>query len=81
MFYNKIPKLSVISNVTRSGGDFVAEILGTFFLVLAVCSLTEQKSNKTSLVVGFLVGCMILAPCLPILKLPLPECLLIPQQE
>ena len=56
-----IPKLFVISNVTRSGGDFVAEILGTFFLVLAVCSLTEQKSNKTSLVVGFLVGCMILA--------------------
>ena len=61
MFYNQIPKLFVISNVTRSGGEFVAEILGTFFLVLAILSMVEQKSNKTSFVVGFLVGGMLLA--------------------
>jgi glycerol uptake facilitator-like aquaporin len=61
MFYNQIPKLFVISNVNRSGGAFVAEILGTFFLVLAILSLVEQKSNKISLVVGFLVGGMVLA--------------------
>jgi|SRR5208283_296403 len=61
MFYDKIPKLFVISNITRSGGDFVAEILGTFFLVLALCSLAEQKSIKMSLVIGFLVGGMVLA--------------------
>jgi glycerol uptake facilitator-like aquaporin len=61
MFYNQIPKLFVISNVTRSGGEFVAEILGTFFLVLAILSMVEQKSNKTSFVVGFLVVGMLLA--------------------
>src|SRR5208282_5365958 len=41
MFYNQIPKLFAISNITRSGGDFVAEVLGTFFLVLAILSLVE----------------------------------------
>jgi len=61
MFFDKIPKLLVISNIARSGGDFVAEILGTFVLVLAIFSLVEQKSNKTSFVVGFLVAGMILA--------------------
>ena len=61
MFYDKIPKLFAISNISRSGGSFVAEILGTFFLVFAICSLVEQKSNKMSLVVGFLVGGMVLA--------------------
>ena len=61
MFYDKIPKLFVISNISRSGGSFVAEILVTFFLVIAVCSLKEQKSNKMSLVIGFLVVGMSLA--------------------
>jgi glycerol uptake facilitator-like aquaporin len=61
MFFDKIPKLFAISNIARSGGDFVAEILGTFVLVLAIFSLVEQKSNKTSFVVGFLVGGMVLA--------------------
>ena len=60
MFYNKIPKLFVTFNIARSGGAFVAEIFGTFFLVLVICNLTAQKSNKTSLVMGFLVGGMVL---------------------
>jgi len=61
MFFDKIPKLFAVSNIARSGGDFVAEILGSFVLVLAIFSLVEQKSNKTSFVVGFLVGGMVLA--------------------
>ncbi len=61
MFYNKIPKLFAISDISRLGGSDVAEILGTFVLVLAILSMVGQKSNKTSFVVGFLVGGMLLA--------------------
>jgi glycerol uptake facilitator-like aquaporin len=61
MFYDKIPKILKVSTVTRSGGSYLAEILGTFILILAIFSLTYQKSEKTPLVVGLLVGGMLLA--------------------
>ena len=61
MFYHRIPKLIVISELTRSGGNYVSEILGTYLLVLAIFSLTEQRSDKTALVIGLLVGGMLLA--------------------
>lgn len=61
MFYHRIPKLLVISEITRSGGNYVSEILGTYLLVLAIFSLTQQRSDKTALVIGLLVGGMLLA--------------------
>jgi len=61
MFYNKIPKLFELSTIARSGGSYIAEIVGTFFLILAIFSLTEQKSNKTAQIIGFLVAGMLLA--------------------
>jgi glycerol uptake facilitator-like aquaporin len=61
MFYHEIPKIVVISNITRSGGNYLAEIFGTFLLLLAIFSLTDQKSNKTALVIGLLVGGMLIA--------------------
>ncbi len=60
MFYHEIPKIIEISTITRSGGNYIAEILGTFFLIFAIFSLTEQKSNKTSQIIGFLVAGMLL---------------------
>ena len=61
MFYDHVQKLMVVSNIQRTGGTFIAEILGTFILVLCIFSLVHQKSDKTSLVVGLLVGGMLLS--------------------
>lgn len=61
MFYDSIPKIMEISMVQRSGGAYLGEILGTFILVVCIMSLVHQKSNRTSLVVGFLVGGMLLS--------------------
>ncbi len=61
MFYDKISKLIVISNIERTGGTYIAEGLGTFILILCILSLSHQKSDKVSLVVGLLVGGMLLS--------------------
>ena len=36
MFYHESPRLVVISEVTRTGGSYFAEILGTFILILTI---------------------------------------------
>ena len=61
MFYHKIPKLIAIAEVTRPGGNYFAEILGTFILVLAILLLVHNQSDKLSLVVGMLVGGQLIA--------------------
>jgi glycerol uptake facilitator-like aquaporin len=61
MFYQDIPQLIALSTTNRSGGTYIAEILGTFILVLCILSLAHQKSSRVSLVVGLLVGGMLLA--------------------
>ena len=61
MFYHKIPKLIAVSEVTRAGGNYVAEILGTFILVLVIFLLVHHQSDKLSLVVGMLVGGQLIA--------------------
>ena len=61
MFYHKIPKLIVVSEVTRTGGNYFAEILCTFILVLAIILLVHHQSDKLSLVVGMLVGGQLIA--------------------
>ena len=61
MFYHKIPKLIAVSEVTRAGGNYFAEILGTFILVLAILLLVHNQSDKISLVVGMLVGGQLIA--------------------
>ena len=61
MFYHKIPKLIVVSEVTRAGGNYFAEILGTFILVLVIFLLVHNQSDKLSLVVGMLVGGQLIA--------------------
>ena len=61
MFYHKIPKLIAVAEVTRAGGNYFAEILGTFILVLAILLLVHNQSGKLSLVVGLLVGGQLIA--------------------
>lgn len=61
MFYHKIPKLIAVSEVTRAGGNYFAEILGTFILVLVIFLLVHNQSDKLSLVVGMLVGGQLIA--------------------
>ncbi len=61
MFYHKIPKLIAVAEVTRTGGNYFAEILGTFILVLAILLLVHNQSGKLSLVVGLLVGGQLIA--------------------
>lgn len=61
MYQNVVNDLFGVSLITRSGGLYFAEILGTFLLVLAILSLTNQRNEKTSIIVGFLVGGLLLA--------------------
>lgn len=65
MFYDQIrgglDEMFIISNVERSGGAYIAEILGAFILVLCIMSLVHQKSDRISLVVGLLVAGMLLS--------------------
>ncbi len=61
MFYHKIPELITISEVARPGGNYFAEILGTFILVLTIFLLVHHQSDKLALVVGMLVGGQLIA--------------------
>ena len=56
MFYHEMPRLIAVSEVTRAGGNYFAEIFGTFILILAILLLVQSRSKKISLVVGLLVG-------------------------
>lgn len=46
----------VISEVTRNGGAFWAEFLGTLTLVLVIFGTMHNKSSQPGLIIGFLVG-------------------------
>jgi glycerol uptake facilitator-like aquaporin len=61
MFFDKIGIIVSVSNIERSGGAYIAEILGTFILALCILSLVHQKSDRVSLVTGLLVGGMLLS--------------------
>jgi glycerol uptake facilitator-like aquaporin len=60
MFFEVTPTSLSISTVQRGGGSYIAEIVGTFILVLGILSLVHQHSDRISLVVGLLVGGMLL---------------------
>lgn len=58
---SEIPRLVVISEVTRLGESYFSEILGTFILILTILLLVQRRSNKISIVVGLLVGGQLIA--------------------
>ena len=45
-----------ISEVTRNGGAFFAEFMGTFTLILVIFGTIHNKSSQTALIIGLLVG-------------------------
>ena len=61
MYGNVVDDFIGISEISRSGGFYIAEIIGTFILVITILSLSSQRNEKISLIVGFLVGGMLLA--------------------
>ena len=61
MFLETNTSLFTVSQISRNGGIYLAEILGTFILVLCIFSLGDQKSDRISFIVGFLVGGMLLS--------------------
>ena len=61
MFIKLNGNLIVISEVTRDGGVFIAEIIGSFILVLIILLLVHNDSKDIPLKVGILVGGMLVS--------------------
>ena len=61
MFYDHVSKTATVSTIQRSGGTYVAEILGTFILVLCIFSLSHQNSSRVSVSLVVLVAGMLLS--------------------
>ena len=61
MFYHQVNSLVTLSSVTRNGGCFPAEALGTFILVFTIRALVYQESDKLPLVISLLVGGQIIS--------------------
>jgi len=61
MYQNVVSDLFGMSLIQRSGGLYVAEIFGTFLLVLTILTLSSQRNEKISMIVGLLVGGLLLA--------------------
>lgn len=61
MYQNVVSGLFGVSLINRSGGLYIAEIFGTFLLVLAILTLSSQRNEKTSIIIGLLVGGLLLA--------------------
>jgi glycerol uptake facilitator-like aquaporin len=54
--HEKFYTFLTISEVTRTGGTYIAEFLGTFMLVLIIYGCTYTKSNRAGMTIGFFVG-------------------------
>jgi glycerol uptake facilitator-like aquaporin len=61
MFFHKIPVLIEISNVNRGGGNYLAEIIGTTILLLAILILDKNGNPRIGWNIGILVGGQLLA--------------------
>jgi len=61
MFLGEVGSMMAVSDTVRNGYVYFGEIAGTFILVLAILMLVKVRSNKLSIIVGFLVGGQLLS--------------------
>jgi glycerol uptake facilitator-like aquaporin len=61
MFLGEIDFILSVSDNARSEYVYFGEIFGTFILILAILLLVKARSNKISIIVGFLVGGQLMA--------------------
>jgi glycerol uptake facilitator-like aquaporin len=61
MFFHEIPILIEVSSVNRAGGNYLAEIIGTTILLLAILTLDKNKNPRIGWNIGILVGGQLLA--------------------
>jgi glycerol uptake facilitator-like aquaporin len=54
--HEKFFTLLTISSVTRSGGAYIAEFIGTFMLVLVIRGCIHTQSKRAGMVIGLFVG-------------------------
>ena len=56
MFLDEVGNLFAVSDTVRNQHVFFGEIFGTFILILAIMLLVQARSQKSSIIVGLLVG-------------------------
>lgn len=61
MFYHETPILFSVSSISRSGGNYIGEIIGTFILLLTILILDKYENPRIGLNIGLLVGGQLLA--------------------
>ena len=61
MFYHEIPVIATISEIKRSGGNYLGEIIGTLILLLAILTLLKNENPRIGWNIGVLVGGQLMA--------------------
>jgi glycerol uptake facilitator-like aquaporin len=61
MFYHQIPVIATISEINRSGGNYLGEIIGTLILLLAILTLLKNENPRMGWNIGVLVGGQLMA--------------------
>ncbi len=61
MFYQEIPVIAEISEINRSGGNYLGEIIGTLILLLAILTLLKNENPRIGWNIGVLVGGQLMA--------------------
>lgn len=60
MFYDTVPTLLTISDISKSPGLYFAEFIGAFLLLTVIYGCVRGHSKQTSMSVGFVVGGMLI---------------------
>jgi len=61
MFYHQSQRILVISEINRSGGNYLGEIIGTLALLLAILMLIRNENPRIGWNIGVLVGGQLMA--------------------
>ena len=61
MFYHETQVIAAISEINRSGGNYLGEIIGTLILLLAILTLLKNENPRIGWNIGVLVGGQLMA--------------------